>query len=380
MVPIAAQVHDFPRFDRGDWEAPMKVSDATVLAETLQLGKLAEPLGFDTIWSTEHFGTTYTMTPDALQNLAYWAGHTERIDVGSAVVVLPWHHPIQLAHKITNLDHLLEGRRYFLGIGRGVAKMEYDALGIDRNESRGRFKESWDVLKLALTQERLSYDGEFFKIPETSIRPRPLHDDMLDHTACAFTTPESMELAANEGFSQFFVTGAPLEEMSVAVDQYNAIRARRGLDADQPRVLMWMYCSNDERQIDRAGEWFAVHGAEASSHYGFTRPGEFDGVKGYEGYAAAVEKGLKEEAEGTRAQGNAMVRPESQPIGTPEEIIRRLRLLQEQTGAREVAVIPHFGGMTVKEAEDSVRLFAQEVMPAIQADPAPARVRDSVSA
>jgi alkanesulfonate monooxygenase SsuD/methylene tetrahydromethanopterin reductase-like flavin-dependent oxidoreductase (luciferase family) len=204
---------DWPRFEAEEWHKPIAIPDSEMLAETRRLGRLVEPLGFDSIWVGEHFGTPYSMWPDATQSLAYWAGQTERIDFGSEVVVLPWHHPIRLAHRIAMLDNMLEGRRFTLGVGRGVAESEYEALGIDRGETRGRFKEVWEILKLALTQERISYDGEFYKIPETTIRPRPLRDDILDHAACAFTTVQSMEMAANEGFSQLFVTGAPLDEM-----------------------------------------------------------------------------------------------------------------------------------------------------------------------
>ena len=85
------------------------VSDAANMDETLRLGELVEPLGFDSIWATEHYGSAYSMQPNPLQYLAYWAGRTTRVDMGTAVIVAPWWNPVRLAHEIADARHLAEG-------------------------------------------------------------------------------------------------------------------------------------------------------------------------------------------------------------------------------------------------------------------------------
>ena len=65
------------------------------------MGELVEPLGFDSIWATEHYGSAYSMQPNPLQYLAYWAGRTTRVDMGTAVIVAPWWSPVRLAHEIS---------------------------------------------------------------------------------------------------------------------------------------------------------------------------------------------------------------------------------------------------------------------------------------
>jgi alkanesulfonate monooxygenase SsuD/methylene tetrahydromethanopterin reductase-like flavin-dependent oxidoreductase (luciferase family) len=80
-----------------------------------------------------------------------------------------------------------------------------------------------------------------------------------------------------------------------------------------------------------------------------------------------------EEKNGAARQGTSLVRFDTQPIGTPEKIIERLRILQRETGAKEIALLPQFGGMSLSEAKASMKLFAEEVLPVIQADPAPSR-------
>src|ERR1051326_2573179 len=75
-------------------------SDASVVGEHLALGDLAEPLGFDSIFALEHHFTGYAMSPAPTQLLAYYAGRTKRVQLGTAVIVLPWHDPVRVAEQI----------------------------------------------------------------------------------------------------------------------------------------------------------------------------------------------------------------------------------------------------------------------------------------
>src|SRR5438445_317723 len=74
-------------------------SDASVFAEHLTLGDLAEPLGFDSVFALEHHFTGYAMSPSPTQLLSYIAGRTKRITLGTAVIVLPWHDPVRVAEQ-----------------------------------------------------------------------------------------------------------------------------------------------------------------------------------------------------------------------------------------------------------------------------------------
>ena len=85
-------------------------SDREVYQSDLALADLAEPLGFDSIWTVEHHSTDYTLCPDALQFLTYMAGRTERLKLGTMVVVLPWHDPMRVAEQVAMLDNLSGGR------------------------------------------------------------------------------------------------------------------------------------------------------------------------------------------------------------------------------------------------------------------------------
>jgi len=104
-------------------------SDAAVIGEHMSMGDLAEPLGFDSLFALEHHFTGYAMSPAPTQLLAYYAGRTSRIQLGTAVIVLPWHDPVRVAEHIALLDIMCGGRCLF-GFGRGAASTEYEGFRI----------------------------------------------------------------------------------------------------------------------------------------------------------------------------------------------------------------------------------------------------------
>src|SRR2546427_12475168 len=112
-------------------------SDHAVYADELHLADLAEPLGFDSIWGVEHHFTDYTMCPDVLEFLTYMAGRTRRVQLGSMVVVLPWHDPVRVAEQVSMLDTMSQGRFVF-GIGRGLWRGEFEGFRGPMGQSRGR--------------------------------------------------------------------------------------------------------------------------------------------------------------------------------------------------------------------------------------------------
>jgi alkanesulfonate monooxygenase SsuD/methylene tetrahydromethanopterin reductase-like flavin-dependent oxidoreductase (luciferase family) len=121
--------------------------DREVYRNEIRLGDLAEPLGFQAIWSVEHHFDDYTMVPDVTQFLTFWASRTKRVQLGSEVVVLPWHNPIRVAEEVALLDQLSNGRFIFgMGRGRGVARLEFEGLGVNQEASRDLFIESVQMI------------------------------------------------------------------------------------------------------------------------------------------------------------------------------------------------------------------------------------------
>jgi len=172
-------------------------SDRDVYAKELALADLAEPLGFQSVWGVEHHFTDYTMCPDVLQFLTYMAGRTSRAELGSMVVVLPWHDPMRVAEEVSMLDSI-SGGRLILGLGRGAGKVEFDGFRQPMDESRQRFVESAEMLLRGQEQGYCEYEGQLIRQPRADIRPRPFKS-FRGRTYAAAVSPESMRIMAELG-------------------------------------------------------------------------------------------------------------------------------------------------------------------------------------
>src|SRR5271165_2904268 len=246
---------DWERIQSGNFDHPAATPDHEYVAKGLSFGDLAEPLGFDGIWAPEHQGSPYGMTPNPLQTLTYFAGRTKHVSLGTMVVVTPWWHPVRLAHQIAYLDIVSNGRYTTIGLGRGVAKAEFEAVGVPREESRQRFDETLDILKLAFSQERFSYEGKIFKIPEMSLRPAPRSRDLFSRIYGSAATRESLEILSRRGMVPLFVGNKPIEEAGREVQKVNIFRKEEGLPPCQPKNVMFMYCTPDADDVAKTEEW-----------------------------------------------------------------------------------------------------------------------------
>ena len=378
-VNVGIGVHnskDWDRFLAGGWDKPMETPDHEIVMAAIGLGDVAEKLGFDGIWAPEHCGTPYGMTPNPLQLLTYFAGRTERVNLGTMVAVTPWWNPIRLAHQIAYLDILSNGRYNTIGLGRGVAKSEFDAVGVPRDQSRQRFDETLEILTLAFTQERFAYEGEIYKLPEMSLRPQYKSMDLAERFYGASSTGPSLEINARRGLKPLFVGNKSIQAAGEEVKQVNTIRRDVGLPPCQPKNVLFMYCSTDPEAPAKAQEYINDANRDVTVHYGFGDPKNFEGVKGYEsyaarqGYATAPQQGAPAE----QAQGEKKSPGYDETnllIGPPETIIARIMEGQKEASFSEVTILPNFGSMPLDVAHASLRLFAEEVLPVIHKMDAP---------
>ncbi len=357
---------DWPRLMAEDYDRPPDVPDYKNLEDTLHMGNLVEPLGFDSIWATEHYGSAYSMQPNPLQYLAFWAGRTRRVDVGTAVIVAPWWNPVRLASEISMLDILLQGRRLHLGIGRGIAPHEYASLGYPIEQSHKYFYDVINAIKAADGSERFEFKGEVYDIPPTTIRPQARHKgELTKDIKVAFTTEASARMAAENGLGQMFVAGDDVKVMTDKVRRFNAIRKELSLPPDQPTTLLWMYCAETSEEAEEGWTYFHNQLTAAQHHYfEWNNPG-YNGIAGYEEYL------VRQTADIGTADASFAARRATQPIGTPDEIIEKIKALQWTISLEKVVIHMFYGGMPRDKAEKSLKLFAEKVLPEIQAMPTP---------
>ncbi len=143
---------------------------------TKDMARRAEELGFDSITVWDHllsapglYGGSWL---DPLMVLSCAAGVTERIPLGTHILVVPIRHPVLLAKELGTLDYL-SGGRFFFGVGPGWNEPEFTSMGISMRERGRRTDEVLDILKLLLTQDNVSFQGRFWQFDNVTIEPRP---------------------------------------------------------------------------------------------------------------------------------------------------------------------------------------------------------------
>src|SRR5215510_13309033 len=149
-------------------------SHADRYAEMIGLIALADELGFDVAWLAElHFGGAFSLLSNPLMAVPAIAARTRRIRIGTAVTLLPLHHPLSCAEQAATAD-LLSGGRLEFGVGRGSIPTQFHGFRIAVAENRARFDEALEIIRLAWTEERFSYHGRFHEVDNLAVVPKPL--------------------------------------------------------------------------------------------------------------------------------------------------------------------------------------------------------------
>lgn len=366
-----ANYHDFERYEAvraGGTDFKPKISDAEIYANELRLGRLAEPLGFNSIFLAEHHFTPYVLVPNPLSLLPYFAAVTEEINLGTWVIVTPWHDAIRVAEGIATVDLCLQGRKFYPCMGRGVSRLEYDGMGIPFEGSRERFQECLDILRLALSGEAFSYEGKHFKIPRVELRPKPWSDpkELLDRLHMAWGSPESMPLTAKAGLKALINPQRGWNAYANELGEFHRIRTGCGYEAARPIIATWVLCAPTEAEAEEKARKYFRHVADSVlRHYEIARPENFEGVKGYEGYLERARDLAKQPAEElTEKYGELFYNANA--WGTPEMVYEKLSRINDMVSPEQMICAMSFGGMPFDEAEASMRLFSEEVLPAVK--------------
>jgi alkanesulfonate monooxygenase SsuD/methylene tetrahydromethanopterin reductase-like flavin-dependent oxidoreductase (luciferase family) len=346
-------------------------SDASIVAEHFALGDLAEPLGFDSLFALEHHFTGYAMSPAPLQLLAYFAGRTRRIALGTAVIVLPWYDPIRVAEGIALLDIMCGGRCLF-GFGRGAASVEYEGMRIPMGEARGRFAEAAQIVVMALSQPEFEFKGEFFDIPRTSIRPRAIsHPERRFYASSV--SPESTMLMAKLGFSMLLIMQNEWTKCAGDIEKFYKTAAEAGHRPHRPVILTNVSCAESRSAAhERALKYLGAKWDSIETHYRFG-DGHLAKVRGYESYEALTKTYAKMKDPAARAKATEFY-VSIQIVGSPDDCLQKIAELKRLTGLDHLICEFAWGGLPHEEAETNMRLFASEVLPVLQHDTAFAAV------
>jgi alkanesulfonate monooxygenase SsuD/methylene tetrahydromethanopterin reductase-like flavin-dependent oxidoreductase (luciferase family) len=344
-----------------------ELGDTEVYQRELKLAKMAEPLGFESIWTVEHHFTGYQMVPDPMQFLSYMAGTSETLGVGTMVVVLPWHRDVvRVAEEVIMLDHYTQGR-VILGLGRGAGKVEFDGFGLDMSDSRPTFIEQTELLTKALETGIAEYDGQYVQQPRAELRPRPFKS-FKGRLYCGSLSPESLDIMARLGLGMLIT---PVKDWALVAPELIEYRQRyqqyHGADPVPTIGCGWVMCHEDEeRAYELAQRYIKEYWKNVLGHYGMDKPKNFEGKKGYENYL----EGAKVQA----AMDPDVIAENFMKLhlwGTPEQIYEKVMTIRSHIGNTGLNCVFRYADMPYDEAERNIKLFAKEVLPEIKKIPDP---------
>ena len=316
--------------------------------ETLELVRLAESVGFDSAWVSEHHGSSDGYLPSLLAMLAAFAALTERIELGTGVVLTPLHDPLRLAEDAAVVDQL-SGGRLILGIGNGWREEEFRMFGASRAQRGARTEETIEVLRRAWTGRRFSFEGQTLRYDRVKVTPPPAR-------------PGGPPILLG-GYDRKAVVRAGRLADGYVTDETGADEVRTNLElvaegangvGRDPNDLIVVLLQNAFAWRD-GDPWPLIRDGLVHQHGTYEAWGEGADTPEHDRLEPAVPSD-----EDLRL---------STPAGPPEEVARALLATIRAAGDRDIHLVVrlHYPGMDLDTASRAAELFATDVMPVLKA-------------
>ena len=319
----------------------------------------AEEFGFDGVWLAErHFAPPGGVRPvpsvvaSPLIIATAIAARTSRIRIGTAVLVLPLGHPVRMAEEVATIDNISLGR-LDLGIGRSGLPWSYSGYDIPYSESRDRFNEFFDVMKLAWTQDQFSYEGKYYTFQDVPLVPKP-YQKPYPPLRYAATSRETYSAMGTMGMPIFVGIGrSTIADLGAAISEYRQAWKQAGHPGEGDVMLrIGTYVAEDMNR--------ALSEPKDSTLFFYDRMG---------GPAAQSDQSWVDETSAAQSAvpvggDYEMLLRERVAYGTPDVVTRRLQEIIDELGLSGVIMIPNVGGQVPREQlSASIRLFGEEVAP-----------------
>ena len=325
---------------------------AEVARHTLEMVQMADQGSFNIAWAAEHHALEMTIAPNPFSILTWWADHTDRIRLGTAVVVAPYWHPIELAGEAAFVD-LISGGRLEFGIGSGAYQREFDRMqpGLKQTDGWRYMHEMLPALK-ALWAGDYEHNGEFWTFPTSTSVPKPVQKPHPPIWVAA-RAPITYDYAVKHGCH---IVSWPLTRPFSEAELYKS-RLDEAMDAHPGATRPIFAMMRHTAVYDSKDEWeVPVKAAQRQlSQFEnlFKNLGDVD-----DGFP----KSIPFDELGNRDEYDPKMLSENLMFGTPDEVIAKLKRY-EDLGVDEFVYYASMG-LGLKEQKRSLELFCSEVIPA----------------
>jgi len=315
--------------------------------ETLELVRLAERVGFDSAWVSEHHGSSDGYLPSLLPMLAAFAAATERIELGTGVVLTPLHDPLRLAEDAAVVDQL-SGGRLMLGIGNGWREEEFRMFGASRAQRGARTEETIEVLRRAWTGRRFSFEGQTLRFDRVKVTPPPARPGGPPILLGGYTSKAVVRAGRLADGYITDETGA--DEVRANLELVAGGANGVGRDPNELIVVL----------LQNAFAW------RDGDPWPLIRDGVVQQLGSYGAWGEGADTPEHDRLEPAVPSDEDLRL--STPAGTPDEVAAALLTTIRAAGDRDVHLVVrlHYPGMDLDTASRAVELFAADVLPALK--------------
>ena len=343
----------FALFLPASWADKDTVHQSRIYGEVLEQVQYAEELGFDSIWIAEHHSSRYGIFPSLMPILAHIAAQTKTIRLGAGVSVLPFHHPIRLAEEAAMVD-LLSNGRLNLGVGRGSADYEYGNFKIDFDSRDDRFREVLDIILGLWTTEDFSYQGKYYQVDGITIAPRPLQRPHPPVHVAVSRTAASIDIAVARDMPVLTTYFTPVEDTLALMSLYSERCAAAGKVSQMAEMpfFRFIYLSEDEKEANEYPEKAITWVRDLSAYRRTITQGDEINMD--------LDDWKTSRTDEPRSYASELA---NNYFCTPEQCVDRIFELQTKHGISYFGANFACGSMEHYKVIDSMKLFAEEVMP-----------------
>jgi len=337
-----------------------RTNGASRLHAIVEQAAYGEELGFDSVWLAEHhfhsFGSILSSPPVIGAAIAQ---RTEKIRIGTAVTLLPYHNPLRIAEDYATLDCLSGGRLEF-GIGHGFIKWESLTFGIPLVELRERFKENLEIILKACSERKFSYKGRSYQYDSIELLPRPAQQPYPTVWMGATSTLESFEFAGRSGFNLMLIPFLhEIDELSMMVQAYKKARQSAGHDPASARVIAMYHIYVGESSAEArttAEPALAAYHAAAAEARNLTQ-----GIPEPESYRTHDEHRVKMR----HLTFNDLVDQNRVLVGSASELRDKVAQVRERLHLTDLAGNFALGSLPNPPTRATLRRFMEEVAPKV---------------
>jgi len=316
--------------------------------EALDEVVLAEELGLDSVWMEEHHGIKDHYWPSPLTVLAGFAARTSRVELGTDVVVLPFHYPVKAAEDAAMVDVISDGR-LILGVAIGYRPDELALFGVAPETRGARFVEQVAIMRRLWTEESVTFEGKFFNLQNARLEPKPVRPGGVPIWLGAWG-PLGMKRAATIADAWLPGPTAKLEKLLSARDQYHQELQKAGKDpasVPAPLTREVVIAATEERARELAERHLMVNYREEYGGGSWNHP-------------------LIGASDSARVDVLDEIGRDRFIVGTPEQCIAKIQHFRETVGADHLICRLFFPGMPHEHIMEELRLLAKEVIPAFK--------------